>query len=181
MPSINFNFRDLPQILGALLTLIMLIVGIITGTNGINSDSSFTPDSNNSAPESNNSTTTHRVTQAELIDALNRYRSQHGLSQLKTLPALNNLAQDWANQMRDTQRLSHRPAFANYYPSGWRSAAENALQNYQDADANALIQQWHNSPGHRRNMQNPNSTHVGVGIAYDSQGKVWAVQNFAEY
>jgi len=42
----------------------------------------------------------------------------------------------------------------------------------------AAVQSWMNSTGHRNNMLNPNYTHLGVGVAYNSNGRLCWVQLF---
>ena len=119
-------------------------------------------------------------TQKALIDATNRFREKNGLPALKPMPALNDLAQDWSEQMARAGQISHRPNFANHYPKGWKHASENVLQNMTSAQADALVQQWANSPGHRANMLDTKINCIGVGIA-DTNGKRYATQNFARY
>ncbi|KAB3522900.1 hypothetical protein GC425_03965 [Corynebacterium sp. zg254] len=123
----------------------------------------------------------HQITQAELINALNDYRRQHNLRPLQADAHLNNVAQDWSQRMAHEGKLHHRPNFMASYAPGARTGAENCLMSYAGASAQDLIKAWHNSPGHRANMQNPEMTHVGVGVAYAANGTVWATQNFAAY
>lgn len=78
-------------------------------------------------------------------------------------------------------RMYHNPDVGQQYPKGWRRASENVLQNWNTADAEALVAQWANSPGHRANMLNPDITHIGVGVADTAKGKRYATQNFAAY
>ena len=59
-----------------------------------------------------------------------------------------------------------------------------------DADsremAHGLVQQWMNSPGHRRNVLDADSRRIGVGVSIEESAKygyrsetVWATQNFS--
>ncbi|UIZ92574.1 CAP domain-containing protein [Corynebacterium sp. CNCTC7651] len=121
------------------------------------------------------------VSQQELIDATNRFRERNGLHALEPMPELNNLAQDWSERLAREGRLYHRPSFTSYYPAGWRYASENVLQNWSDANADVLVNQWATSPGHRKNMLDPTITHIGVGVADAPNGKRYATQNFARY
>ncbi|QYH20179.1 CAP domain-containing protein [Corynebacterium aquatimens] len=82
------------------------------------------------------------VSQQELIDATNRFRERNGLHALEPMPELNNLAQDWSERLAREGRLYHRPSFTSYYPAGWRYASENVLQNWSDANADVLVNQW---------------------------------------
>jgi uncharacterized protein YkwD len=59
------------------------------------------------------------------------------------------------------------------------SCAENVLQNNLPCDANAMAQQWFESPGHHDNMLNAAYTISGMGIAIDGSDRIWACQMFA--
>ncbi|MCZ9297174.1 CAP domain-containing protein [Corynebacterium yonathiae] len=37
---------------------------------------------------------------------------------------------------------------------------------------------WADSPGHRKNLLDPQAKSVGIGVAKDKDGKLFAVQNF---
>ena len=120
--------------------------------------------------------------QEALIDAANRFRVQNELPELEPMPELNDLAQDWSEQLaRAGGGISHRPDFAESYPEGWKNASENVLQNMTDADADDLVEQWAKSPGHRKNMLDPEINRIGVGVADHPDGKRYATQNFARY
>lgn len=120
--------------------------------------------------------------QEALIDAANRFRVQNELPELEPMPELNDLAQDWSEQLARTGGgISHRPDFAESYPEGWKNASENVLQNMTDADADDLVEQWAKSPGHRKNMLDPEINRIGVGVADHPDGKRYATQNFARY
>lgn len=179
MDLIPANVRN--ALTGAL-SLIIVIVSVVAAILS----QVAAPDQGSPQPPANNNTVVTKpvnrnVTQQQLIDATNAYRAQKGLPALKPMPALNNVAQDWANRMARENRLYHRPNFSAHYPSGWRLASENVLQNNRGATAQDLVSQWSRSPGHNANMLNPSITHIGVGVAYSQDGKLWAVQNFAQY
>ncbi len=110
--------------------------------------------------------------QEALIDAANRFRVQNELPELEPMPELNDLAQDWSEQLARTGGgISHRPDFAESYPEGWKNASENVLQNMTDADADDLVEQWAKSPGHRKNMLDPEINRIGVGVNDQPEGK----------
>ncbi|WIM67359.1 CAP domain-containing protein [Corynebacterium breve] len=121
------------------------------------------------------------VTQSDLIAETNRARVAEGLAPLKPMNEINNIAQNWANNMAKRDVLVHSSDYHAQYPQGWTKAAENILTTGAHADADYMIDMWLNSPGHRQNMMNPAITHVGVGIATTNDGQQYAVQNFARY
>lgn len=175
------DFRQIQQGLGALLTLITLISAIVGLGNRLGIDSSS--GSSDSSSSSGSSVLdlagvgTVKVTQQDLIDATNRFRAENGLPALKPMPELNSFAQEWSESMAKKGKLEHRnPVKIPNRPD--LLIGENILQNYPSATADAMVKQWANSPGHRKNMLDERYTHIGVGIA-DKGGKRYATQNFA--
>ena len=54
-------------------------------------------------------------------------------------------------------------------PVGWRTL---------DEIANRVVQGWMDSPGHRENILRPYWRTQAIGVAIDSQGRVFATENF---
>ncbi len=117
----------------------------------------------------------------ELTAATNRYRAAHGLPALQPNPRLSEVAQTWTQQMADRDILAHNPWYSDEIPPGWTSTAENIAQNWQHATAEAVIDQWANSPGHLQHILGPAYTDLGVGVAVNAAGKLYATQVFAQY
>ena len=114
----------------------------------------------------------------EIINNTNKYRSMHGLPPVKNRPELDNIAQDWANHLAQTQDLQHRPQHWNSYPSYIPAGGENILQAWDDYSDAQLTKLWYDSPGHKKIMLDPKAKTVGIGIAETSEGKLYAVQNY---
>ncbi|MGV0371939.1 CAP domain-containing protein [Corynebacterium pilbarense] len=170
MPQLDM--RQIQQGLAALVTVITLISAIAGLGNQLGVESS----SGSSSPFGSR---TVEVSQQELIDATNRFRADHGLPALKPLPEMNAFAQEWSETMARTGNFEHRsPLKMPEQPN--LVMGENILQNSPSATADAMVQQWANSPGHRANMLHTRYTHIGVGIA-DKGGKRYATQNFGYY
>lgn len=119
--------------------------------------------------------------QKEMREALNRYREDNGVAPVKALTELNVVAQDWAEKMAKDDKMRHNPLYTASYPRGWMFAGENVAQNWEGVDADDLVAQWAESEGHRRNMLDTRFTHAGFGFATTEDGKVYAVQDFAQY
>ncbi len=49
---------------------------------------------------------------------------------------------------------------------------------YGNVSADALMDMWMASPGHRANILQPAYTHIGVGATRTGSGRVYATQNF---
>ena len=75
-------------------------------------------------------------------------------------------------------KLSHRPQHWNYYPSNIPAGGENVLQAWSDYSDAQLVKLWYESPGHRKIMLDPRAKTIGVDVAVNSQGKLYAVQNY---
>lgn len=58
----------------------------------------------------------------------------------------------------------------------YRSAAENIAAGYRDAEA--VVQGWMNSEGHRKNIMNCGLTEIGVGYATGGKYGTYWTQNF---
>lgn len=134
----------------------------------------FKPQSPAPTPQS----TVQGHSKQEIINNTNKYRSMHGLPPVKNRPELDNIAQDWANHLAQTQDLQHRPQHWNSYPAYIPAGGENILQAWDDYSDAQLTKLWYDSPGHKKIMLDPKAKTVGIGIAETSEGKLYAVQNY---
>ena len=120
---------------------------------------------------------------AEVLYYTNQARASHGLAALS--PAAANLSQ--AAQVRANETIisfSHtRPngssAFTvlGEYSVNFSWAAENIAYLSIDYSAADVVQMWMDSPGHRKNILNPNLKSLGVGYAVNGR-LVYATQLF---
>jgi uncharacterized protein YkwD len=120
-----------------------------------------------------------------LLDLANAERAKAGLKPLRQNPQLMQAAQTQAEQTATARRLEHVLPDARYprpqdrldasgYP--WRAWAENiAFGQRTPVDA---VEAWMQSPGHRKNLLNPNYTELGTGVAIDATGRPYYVQVF---
>ena len=107
----------------------------------------------------------------------NSARVAAGLPALKRNPAMDAVAQAWAQKMAASGTMSHNPSYSTQIPSGWTRASENVAYGYK---SNAVVTGWLNSPGHKANIMG-DVTDVGIGYFVDAKGVAWSVQNFAKY
>jgi uncharacterized protein YkwD len=101
----------------------------------------------------------------------NFHRQQSGLAPLKNNAILTAVAQShtenmvvrdfYSHQAPDGSRSADRIRRAGY---NYSFAAENIAAGYDSADA--VVQGWMNSPGHRANIMNPNLQEIGVGFYF---------------
>ena len=117
-----------------------------------------------------------------VLNKVNELRSSLGLQPVTRYQELDTVAQDWSEQQAAANSMSHRPDFTSAYPAGWTTGSENVAWRTAGGDTGALIfDQWLNSPGHYKNMTDPNVNSIGIGFAQTSDGKWYATQNFAAY
>ena len=117
-----------------------------------------------------------------VLNKVNELRSSLGLQPVTRYQELDAVAQDWSEQQAAANNMSHRPDFTSVYPQGWTTGSENVAWRTSGGDTGALIfEQWRNSPGHYKNMTDPNVNSIGIGFAQTSDGKWYATQNFAAY
>ena len=117
-----------------------------------------------------------------VLNKVNELRSGLGLQPVTRYQELDAVAQDWSEQQAAANSMSHRPDFTSAYPAGWTTGSENVAWRTAGGDTGALIfDQWLNSPGHYKNMTDPNVNSIGIGFAQTSDGRWYATQNFAAY
>ena len=117
-----------------------------------------------------------------VLNKVNELRSSLGLQPVTRYQELDAVAQDWSEQQAAANNMSHRPDFTSVYPKGWTTGSENVAWRTAGGDTGALIfNQWLNSPGHYKNMTDPNVNSIGIGFAQTSDGRWYATQNFAAY
>ena len=117
-----------------------------------------------------------------VLNKVNELRSSLGLQPVTRYQELDAVAQDWSEQQAAANNMSHRPDFTSVYPQGWTTGSENVAWRTSGGDTGALIfEQWRNSPGHYKNMTDPNVNSIGIGFAQTSNGRWYATQNFAAY
>ena len=115
------------------------------------------------------------------LDRTNSLRSSQGVAPLKEHDALTRKAEDWAQRMAATGRLEHSQLSADLGSLRWQALAENVAFTTPTGDTlKTLFDMFASSSGHRANMVNRDFTHMGVGVAKDSRGRVWVAEVFAK-
>ncbi|QKW54627.1 CAP domain-containing protein [Streptomyces buecherae] len=125
------------------------------------------------APEAGRGGTT-----TEVLALVNDERADAGCRPLTANGTLNRVADTYAGVMADTQRLSHtgpdgstvgdRVTRSGYT---WSSVGENIARG--QADAEAVVDAWMASPGHRANILNCSFRDMGIGVDQGSGGPWW--------
>jgi uncharacterized protein YkwD len=126
-----------------------------------------------------------------IMEGTNRFRKQEGRGELKSQPQLVATARDFADVLARTDKLSHeadgsdpseRAKKHDYAPC---IVAENIAYEYSSAGfesndlARRFMESWKKSPGHRKNMLDPDLLEAGMAVAQSKEsGKYYAVQVF---
>lgn len=119
----------------------------------------------------------------QVLDLVNAERAARGLPAMVADQRLDLAAQRHSDDQAAMRRMSHTGSDGSTmvqridrvgFP--WRSAAENVAYGYPSASA--VMAGWMNSTGHRLNILGPN-THIGVGLAYGTDGLAYWTQVFA--
>ncbi len=121
------------------------------------------------------------------LSLLNKDRLRHSLQPLSWDAELARVATDHSRDMRDNDFFSHKSPSTGLHPerltrAGYRavSSAENLALNVSIHEAQQGLM---HSLGHRRNILDPNQTHVGIGVVGEERAgggkRWWVTQLFA--
>lgn len=165
---------------------------VITSVNKAKGTESNSSSNNNGTVNSGSTTTgttssstsSANVATAEknAVELMNADRRANGLSDLKVSSAVTAVARSHAQDMVNRKFFSHsnpdgktpsdrlKAAGISYSAVGENIAENTSVQAAETA--------FMNSSGHRANILNSNYTTVGIGVAYDSAGNVYVVQDF---
>lgn len=122
---------------------------------------------------------------ADVVRFTNDARARNGLPALATSARLMEAARIHADQMAAAQRAEHTLSGAQYPTLQSRlqavsyvyaSAAENVAWN--QSSAQAALNSWMNSSGHRANILDPSLKEIGAAMARSSRGEPYWIQVF---
>lgn len=114
------------------------------------------------------------------LDRTNALRRTEGVRTLTEHEALTEKAQAWAQHMAATGKLQHSTLSAGLGSVSWTALGENVGYSSRTADTLRTIHDaFVRSAPHRANLVDGRYTHMGVGVARDSAGRVWVAEVFA--
>ena len=122
----------------------------------------------------------HTSTELEIISIVNQYRKNINIPELQTLNIISGVADSHTNYMITSGQVSH-DNFENrlqYLTDNANaiSVGENVAYGYSSAQS--VFNGWLNSEGHRKVIENPKYTHVGISIEINSEGRNYFTQIF---
>ncbi len=119
----------------------------------------------------------------EVIKLVNAERQKLGLKDYQANSQLSNIARNKSQDMRDNNYFSHTsPTYGSPFEMlrkfnvNYSAAGENIAKGQRTAQA--VINAWMNSAGHRRNILSKKYTQIGVGLVKDNQGVTYWTQLF---
>jgi uncharacterized protein YkwD len=126
-----------------------------------------------------------------IVEQTNHFRKEQGRGPLKVNDKLTEAAQYFADYLARTNKFSHT-ADGNHpwdrvkkYGYTYCLVAENIADAYESAgfQTEQLMREfmngWEHSPGHRKNLLDPDVTEIGVAVAHSAEtGYYYAVQDF---
>ncbi len=118
-----------------------------------------------------------------VVELVNQQREQAGLRAYRHNTKLSEVAREKSEDMRDNNYFSHQsPTYGSPFEMmdqfniRYQAAGENIAQGQRSAEA--VVNAWMDSPGHRRNILSNNFTEIGVGYAENEQGQPFWTQMF---
>ncbi|MBQ3379688.1 MAG: hypothetical protein IJG50_07500 [Clostridia bacterium] len=143
------------------------------------SDTPLSPDA--SGPEDSNAAPSAQSavseTEREVVRLTNEIRASYGLAELSLNEDLSRVARSKAEDMAKYGYFSHEsPTYGSPFDMmrafgiEFVSAGENIAMGYKSAEA--AVNAWMNSEGHRANILDPSYTEIGVG--YWENGSFWS-------
>ena len=113
------------------------------------------------------------ATEGSFAAAIASERASRGLSGLATKGDLTTVARRHSTIMADANHLHHNPTLGSSV-TGWQKVGENVGRG---PSVGALHDAFMASPGHRRNILDPDWTEVGVGVVV-RDGTIWVTVVF---
>ncbi|GGD04760.1 hypothetical protein GCM10007216_39250 [Thalassobacillus devorans] len=112
----------------------------------------------------------------QVVELTNQERQKQGLEPLEADAELSKVARDKSQDMATNGYFSHNSPthgspfdMMKAYGIDYRTAGENIAKGQRSPEE--VVNGWMNSEGHRKNIMNPNFTHIGVG--HVENGNVW--------
>jgi hypothetical protein len=136
-------------------------------------------------PTSTQAAPTYRASERQFLQLMNASRRAHGRPALAASPAAAEVAREWSKRMAADHRLRHNPKVSEQLTIAWQRWGENvgwatnASGGALTAVARRLHRSFMESDGHRHNILG-HYDKVGVGVALDDDGTMWATMVFVD-
>lgn len=128
---------------------------------------------------------TYQASERQFLDLMNASRKAHGRAALAASPDVAGVARNWSKRMAADGNLRHNPKVGEQLTIDWRRWGENVgwASNGSEKSLTAVTRRLHRSfmesDGHRANILG-DFNQVGVGVALDDDGTMWATMVFVD-
>lgn len=116
--------------------------------------------------------------ESHFVALINDLRARNGLGALQVHPHLVSVARSWAGTMAGAGDIWHNPNLASDVSAGeddWRKLGENVGVG---PNVEVLHQAFVDSPGHYRNLVDPEFNYIGVGVVMGADGSMYTAHQF---
>ncbi|HSQ47736.1 MAG TPA: CAP domain-containing protein [Lutibacter sp.] len=104
--------------------------------------------------------------ESEIVSLVNAHRTSLGLNALNTLNIVSGVADGHTDYMIEVGQVSHdnfaQRAQTLMNEAAAKTVGENVAYGYSTAEG--VVKGWLNSDGHRKIIENPDYTHVGISM-----------------
>lgn len=118
----------------------------------------------------------------EILDLVNDYRIENGLTSLERLNIISTVAESHTNYMAETDQVSHDNFYERHQLLVNNAEAKVVGENvgFGYSSAKGVVNAWINSDSHRLILETENYTHFGISTAQNSEGRNYFAQIFIE-
>ncbi len=148
-------------------TLPVLLVGLLLATVGID---------HLDAGAAAQSWTLSPADEATYVSNINGIRAANGLGPLVVDSNMTGAARNWTIWMVENETLAHADDIVTGAPSDWLKVGENVGRG---GSLDAVWQAVLNSPSHAANVLDPTYDLVGIGVAWNADGRLYTTHRFA--
>lgn len=127
----------------------------------------------------------YEAQERQFLKLINASRRSAGHDALAASPDVATIARNWSKRMAADGDLRHNPNVSSQLTMDWRRWGENVgwASNRADGALSSVVVRLHrgfmNSAGHRANIMG-DFNQVGVGVAIDGDGTMWATMVFVD-
>ena len=112
--------------------------------------------------------------EGQFVAGVNALRTSQGLAPFIVDAEIRTVAMGWTEKMAAAGAISHNPNLAKEITASWRKLGENV----GTGPGVALVEEaFENSPGHRRNLLDPEFTHVSITVVVRGD-RIFVTQQF---
>ena len=112
---------------------------------------------------------------SDYLGRINATRAAAGVAPLTLDSELSGLAQAWAQQLADWQRLQHASDLSVGLGQSWQKLGENVGRG---SGTDSIYPAFVASPTHYANIVDPSYTRIGIGVVQGADGRQYTVQRY---